>query len=514
MTSLFSIDLQFVGAQAINHVWGPVLMWTLCALAWLALARWLPARLPQLRLDGAVGMMMALPVALLAAWLLPDSVGTILAVIETAEPARAAQTVATVTPSSSLSASGSLSWLSWVGGLSLVLAVVPVLAVLRLARSWWHLNRIIRRAEILEDGRVRVCQSEDVSVPFSAGLLRPAVVLPALLDKDDRATVIRHELAHIDHGDLWRTWLTTIIRDLFAFHPLAHVLHRETALYAEICCDRRVLDAMPRQTASYARLLLRQSPSSSRLEPALLLASSPSQLRQRIEAMKTPSSLSLSRSMLAAWVVLITLSVGLLAGCSDMEVGPTEADIPDVTNEAYDLVMDLPAYKGGGNEVFSVVEEAPILLGGLEELQRRITYPERAEKAGIQGRVFLQFVVDQEGDVQDPQVVRGIGGGADEEALRALQTMKFVPGVQRGQRVKVKMSIPVTFRLDEAETPITLDATPASSGTEVRFRQIAVDSSRVASARPTGQRATEDLEFIQLDAPPPPVRILTETEEN
>jgi len=261
-------------------------------------------------------------------------------------------------------------------------------------------------------------------------------------------TIIRHEQAHIEHGDLWRTWLTTAIRDLFAFHPLVHVLHRETALYAEICCDRRVLDSIPGATRSYAQMLLQQSLSPTRLEPALPLISTPSQLKQRIEAMTKPSTLSLSRMTLAAWVVLITFSVGLLAGCSDMEVGPTE---PDVSEEAYDLVMDLPAAKGiSESEVFSIVEESPILIGGVQELQSRIKYPELARKAGIEGRVFVQFVVDTAGNVVDPQIMRGIGGGADEEALRAVRTMKYVPGIQRGERVNVKVVLPVTFNLEDS----------------------------------------------------------------
>ena len=135
-----------------------------------------------------------------------------------------------------------------------------------------------------------------------------------------------------------------------------------------------------------------------------------------------------------------------------MEVAPTEAYVSD---DEYDLVMELPAAKGSfADEVFVIVEEAPIMIGGHETLQSRIQYPELARKAGIAGRVFLQFVVDQQGNVTQPQVVRGIGGGADEEALRALQTMKFIPGVQRGQRVNVKMSVPVTFRLDEYDATI------------------------------------------------------------
>jgi protein TonB len=69
-------------------------------------------------------------------------------------------------------------------------------------------------------------------------------------------------------------------------------------------------------------------------------------------------------------------------------------------------------------------------------------------KSGIEGRVIIQFIVDEEGRPTHPRVVRGIGGGCDEEALRATRTIRFKPGRQRGKVVKVKMSLPVTFRLD------------------------------------------------------------------
>ena len=98
-------------------------------------------------------------------------------------------------------------------------------------------------------------------------------------------------------------------------------------------------------------------------------------------------------------------------------------------------------------EIFVVVEQMPELIGGLGAIQEKIVYPEMAKKAGVEGRVIVQFVVDEEGNVLDPQVVRGLGAGLDEEALRAVQQAKFSPGQQRGQPVKVRMSLPITFRL-------------------------------------------------------------------
>lgn len=102
-------------------------------------------------------------------------------------------------------------------------------------------------------------------------------------------------------------------------------------------------------------------------------------------------------------------------------------------------------------EIFLIVEQQPEMIPnmqeGLRNLQASITYPEIAKRAGVEGRVIVQFVVDEQGNVVDPFVVRGIGAGCDEEAVKAVRKVKFTPGKQRGRPVKVQMTLPVTFRL-------------------------------------------------------------------
>lgn len=98
-------------------------------------------------------------------------------------------------------------------------------------------------------------------------------------------------------------------------------------------------------------------------------------------------------------------------------------------------------------EIFVIVEDMPELIGGLAAIQSNIRYPEIARKAGVEGRVFVQFVVDEQGNVVDPVVTRGLGAGLDEEAIRAVSQAQFTPGKQRGAPVRVRMSLPITFRL-------------------------------------------------------------------
>ncbi|GAB5534129.1 MAG: hypothetical protein Rubg2KO_03780 [Rubricoccaceae bacterium] len=98
-------------------------------------------------------------------------------------------------------------------------------------------------------------------------------------------------------------------------------------------------------------------------------------------------------------------------------------------------------------EIFEVVEQAPVLIGGLEGLQSRVEYPEIARRAGVEGRVFVQFVVDERGNVLDAVVARSPSDLLSEAALKAVRESKFEPGQQRGRPVKVRYSLPVNFVL-------------------------------------------------------------------
>jgi len=103
-------------------------------------------------------------------------------------------------------------------------------------------------------------------------------------------------------------------------------------------------------------------------------------------------------------------------------------------------------------EIFTVVEAMPEFPGGMGKLMaylgNNIKYPPLAKESGIQGRVFINFVVEPDGSISNVKVLRGIGGGCDEEAIRVVEAMpKWKPGMQRGKPVRVSYNLPVKFTL-------------------------------------------------------------------
>lgn len=98
-------------------------------------------------------------------------------------------------------------------------------------------------------------------------------------------------------------------------------------------------------------------------------------------------------------------------------------------------------------KVYKVVEKMPEIVGGLPEIYKHISYPRQAIKSGVEGRVFIKFVVNENGSVSDPEIMKDIGAGCGEAAIDAIKKVKFTPGQHNGQAVKVQYALPVTFKL-------------------------------------------------------------------
>ncbi|MBD2699887.1 TonB family protein [Spirosoma sp. BT702] len=125
------------------------------------------------------------------------------------------------------------------------------------------------------------------------------------------------------------------------------------------------------------------------------------------------------------------------------------------------------AVQSGQDPVFTVVEQQPTFPGGMQALwqylARNLRYPKEAREKRIQGRVFVRFVVASTGSIRDVSVLKGIGSGCDEEAVRVVSQMPaWKPGQQQGKAVSVLYNLPINFSLGKAEDKRTGLVTPQS----------------------------------------------------
>ncbi|MBK6610621.1 MAG: energy transducer TonB [Sphingobacteriales bacterium] len=130
-----------------------------------------------------------------------------------------------------------------------------------------------------------------------------------------------------------------------------------------------------------------------------------------------------------------------------------DAPIEEVKEEKIEEVKVVEPPKPKEPEVFTIVEQQPEFDGGegamQKFIQKNLEYPAIARENNIQGTVYVEFVVGSKGDISKVRVVRGIGGGCDEEALRVVNKMpNWKPGKQGGQAVNVKFTLPIKFRLE------------------------------------------------------------------
>ena len=130
----------------------------------------------------------------------------------------------------------------------------------------------------------------------------------------------------------------------------------------------------------------------------------------------------------------------------DLDVEITEETVVE------EIVFDEPVEEEVAEEIFTIVEDQPNPKGGMaafyEYVGKKLKYPAQARRMGIEGKVFVEFVVDKDGSITDVKAIKGIGAGCDEEAIRVIQTApKWNPGKQRGRPVKVRMILPITFKL-------------------------------------------------------------------
>jgi len=97
--------------------------------------------------------------------------------------------------------------------------------------------------------------------------------------------------------------------------------------------------------------------------------------------------------------------------------------------------------------IYLMCEKMPELVGGMDALQKKIRYPLQAKSLCVQGVVYVQSIINEKGKIIKPKVVKKLGAGCDEEAVRVLKKSKFKPGYDKGKPVKVRFTLPIFFRL-------------------------------------------------------------------
>ena len=312
---------------------------------------------------------------------------------------------------------------------------------------------LIRKSRIEINDRYRLILVNDSFSPFS--FLNYVFVSEEKKDNADTQKMILHELEHIKQGHTIDILLLEIITVFQWFNPLFWLLKRMMRENHEFLADRAVL-MKGVSRGVYKELLLNQY-----VGRQYLIANSfnYSLIKKRMKMMSKIRSPRIA-GLKYIFGFAVTLVLLVTFGCEQNTT--FERDIIPIENMSKEELkrdIEKSIEKMAENKpVFFIVEEMPQYPGGEDALRKFINdaveYPEVASEKGIQGRVYVTFVVSDNGEVKNVRLARGVAPSLDEEALRVISSMpKWKPGKQRGKSVNVSFTVPINFTLGDGKVP-------------------------------------------------------------
>ena len=333
------------------------------------------------------------------------------------------------------------------------------------------------RDHVTIDNGIRIIVLDGDVAPFS---WFNNIVISRSDYESGRREILIHEMAHISHHHSLDILLCNVLLIFQWFNPAVWLLRRELRNIHEYEADEAVL-ASGANAAEYQLLLIRKAVGERLFSMANNL--NHNSLKKRITMMLTKRSNPWNRvkvllTVPVAAVAVVAFATPKAESLSREIEHESDAIVSSVVKSTSDkaalvaqgktsgeetvndmgraddtlIANDLQRMTSTDDDVYDVVEKMPEFPGGMAELMKylssNIKYPVEAHKAGIQGRVVVSFVVNKDGTVKDAKIVRSVDKSIDAEALRVISAMpKWLPGYQNGKAVKVRYTVPVTFRL-------------------------------------------------------------------
>ena len=357
---------------------------------------------------------------------------------------------------------------------AMAIYIIGVLLMLgRTMCSIWKVFMIIRKSEkhVMQDGIVLCVTGQNKMAPFS--WMRYIVLNRSDYESQD-AAILAHERGHIRLRHSWDLLLVDTLTALQWFNPAMWLLRQDLCAIHEYEADGEVL-SLGFNARQYQYLLITKGTGIGGYSIANGI--SHSTLKNRIRMMLHKKSRSTHLLKLLALLPIVGIAIAMNAETvtdvvyqqpqkKAVKKGKQNATInPGTINEIV-VVEQAPGAQKEVKSVempnamkvekqvkaFDVVEQMPQFPGGpvslMQFLSQNVKYPEEAYQKGTQGRVIVTFVVEKDGSITEARVVRSIEPLLDKEALRVINSMpNWNPGTQNGEPVRVKYTVPITFRL-------------------------------------------------------------------
>lgn len=310
-----------------------------------------------------------------------------------------------------------------------------------------------RRSRMLADGS-RLVITERNYAPFS---WRNCIVISRKDYESNGAMIIAHEQAHVHHHHSFDLILAQLFCAVQWFNPAAWMLRRSLMEVHEFEADAQVLED-GFDGRRYQICLVRAALQGSFATTTNNLSNCST--KKRIIMMNRHSTNPWARLRVLLMLPVVALSVIVASACkqdtnSEMNLKTRDASPSSVFVDIQECEECETEEADSTDEVFMVIEQQPEFPGGeeamFEYLRSNLQYPEKCKENKIQGRVLVAFVINKDGKIVEPEVVKSAGPEGvelDVEALRVVSEMPaWTPGKQMGKAVRVRYTIPVVFKL-------------------------------------------------------------------
>lgn len=247
-------------------------------------------------------------------------------------------------------------------------------------------------------------------------------------DELHKRLILDHEIIHIEQGHSYDLMFLELIKIVFWFNPMVWYLLKELRNVHEFIADKQIVDTSNQQ--HYTKFLAQQTLDLSNIPWVHHF--------NRNLTLKRINMISTSQNPTRFWkygvLAGIYIFLQIMVSCTDEQL-TTQASV---------------------DEIFTKVDEMPSPQNGMQSLYQaigsKLKYPVQARRMGIEGKVFVEFVVQKSGKLTDIRVLKGIGAGCDEAAKTVLSEIdNWNPGVLNGNAVAVKMVLPIVFKLSPSE---------------------------------------------------------------
>ena len=329
--------------------------------------------------------------------------------------------------------------------------------IIRLRRLKKSARRIDARDEhvpVLTTGNTaaQLLVTSQVDGPVTFGWFRPVVLLPESFAKahpDTQSAVLTHELVHVERRDWLWTVTEEMIRSVLWFHPAVRWLVNRIQLAREQVVDREVVNRTGDREAYLRALVEVTKARGTPAFPAVPAFLRRWHLKTRIQALLEEVSMTKSRMVvsLAATAVLLAAAGVLTVSYLPLHKAPQGLENLELDEDGVSARHLFNLLRGWilhgnlervGNEV-----SAPRLLNKVEPV-----YSEEARESKVQGTAVLKIEVWPDGRVHNIRVVRGLGSGLDEEAVKAIEQWEFEPGIKGSEPVRVAATVEMNFRMN------------------------------------------------------------------